>query len=190
VRLLKHPATAIAALALFVALGGGAAAYASGLISGSQIKNHSIPAKKLTAAAVKSLRGKRGPAGPRGGTGAPGAAGATGSTGPMGPPGTNGTPATKLFAAVNANATFSATQSSGVTSVTSGGTGLYNVVFDQNVRDCTYVVDGGAPGNSVSGSPGFYNATGEAVSVDGVFVVTRDTTGAVANNSFYLAVFC
>jgi hypothetical protein len=59
-RQVKHPATMIAALALFVALGDGAAAYATGLIPGSQIKNHSIPAKKLTRAAVKSLRGKRG----------------------------------------------------------------------------------------------------------------------------------
>lgn len=75
---LKHPATIIAALALFVALGGGAAAYASGLISGKQIKNHSIPAKKLTKAAIKSLHGKQGPAGP---------AGATGATGPQGPAG-------------------------------------------------------------------------------------------------------
>ncbi len=66
---LKHPATIIAALALFVALGGGAIAYASGLISGSQIKNHSIPTKKLTRSAIKSLRGKRGlrgPVGPQG----------------------------------------------------------------------------------------------------------------------------
>jgi hypothetical protein len=53
----KHPATVIAALALFVALGGGAA-LASGLISGKQIANHSIPAKKLTAAAIKTLQGQ------------------------------------------------------------------------------------------------------------------------------------
>jgi hypothetical protein len=66
VRYSNHPATVIAAVALFIALGGGAAAYASGLISGSQIKNHSIPAKKLTRSAIKSLRGKRGPAGPQG----------------------------------------------------------------------------------------------------------------------------
>lgn len=63
---LTHPATVIAAAALFLALGGGAAAYASGLISGSQIKNHSIPAKKLTKSAIKSLRGKRGIRGPTG----------------------------------------------------------------------------------------------------------------------------
>lgn len=62
---LTHPATLISALALFVALGG-TAAWASGLISGSQIKNHSIAEKKLTKAAVKSLRGERGPAGPAG----------------------------------------------------------------------------------------------------------------------------
>ena len=60
----KHPAAVVATVAIVVTLGGGAAAYASGLISGSQIKNHSIPAKKLTAAAIASLKGARGPAGP------------------------------------------------------------------------------------------------------------------------------
>jgi hypothetical protein len=63
---LKHPATIIALLALFVALGSGAA-MASGLVSGRQIANHSIPERKLTRGAIKSLRvGRRGPAGPRG----------------------------------------------------------------------------------------------------------------------------
>lgn len=72
---LRHPATVIATLALFVALGGGTAAYASGLISGSQIKNHSIPERKLTSGAIRALRGQRGPTGP------------TGPIGPVGPPG-------------------------------------------------------------------------------------------------------
>ena len=87
---LKHPATVIAALALFVALGGGAA-WASGLISGSHIKNHSIAEKKLTKKAIKALRGHRGargargPAGAKGATGAAGAPGAPGATGPPGP---------------------------------------------------------------------------------------------------------
>jgi hypothetical protein len=79
VKRLTHPATIIAALALFVALAGGA--YASGLINGSQIKNHTISAKKLTKSAVKSLRGKRGPAGPAGTPGAKGATGAPGAPG-------------------------------------------------------------------------------------------------------------
>ena len=87
---LKHPATVIAALALFVALGGGAA-WASGLISGSKIKNHSIAEKKLTSKAVKALRGHRGPKGATGAAGAPGAPGAPGTTGPPGPPGPSNT---------------------------------------------------------------------------------------------------
>jgi hypothetical protein len=59
---LKHPATAIATLALFVALGG-TVAVASGVISGSKIKNHSIAEKKLTKAAINGLHGQQGPAG-------------------------------------------------------------------------------------------------------------------------------
>jgi hypothetical protein len=57
------PAFVISLIALFVALGG-TTAYASGLISGRQIVNHSISAKKLTAGAVNALQGRRGPAGP------------------------------------------------------------------------------------------------------------------------------
>jgi hypothetical protein len=81
------PALVVSLVALFVAFGGGAA-WASGLISGKQIVNHSIPKKKLTAAAVRALRGQRGPAGPqgpKGATGAQGPKGATGATGPQGP---------------------------------------------------------------------------------------------------------
>jgi len=65
-RRLRHPATIVAAIALFLSLGGGAAAYATGLISGSQIKNHSIPTQKLTRSAIASLRGRRGLPGPAG----------------------------------------------------------------------------------------------------------------------------
>jgi hypothetical protein len=57
------PAFVISLIALFVALGG-TTAYASGLISGRLIVNHSVPAKKLTAAAINVLHGQRGPAGP------------------------------------------------------------------------------------------------------------------------------
>jgi hypothetical protein len=65
---LRHPATVIAALALFVALGGGAA-WAGGLIPGSRIKNHSISTRKLTKRTIKSLRGMPGSMGPQGSTG-------------------------------------------------------------------------------------------------------------------------
>jgi hypothetical protein len=96
---LKHPATLIAALALFVALGGGA--WASVLMSGSQIKNHSIAAKKLTRHAIRTLRGRRGLRGP---------------VGPQGPTGRRGPAGAALaFAHINTNGTFDASHSSGVT---------------------------------------------------------------------------
>lgn len=56
-RTLKHPATLLAALALFVALGSGAAA-AGGLISGRQLVNHSVPESKLTYGAVSALQSR------------------------------------------------------------------------------------------------------------------------------------
>jgi len=60
----RGPTLAIALIALFVALGG--TAYASGLISGKQIENHTIAEKKLTGPAIKALRGHRGPRGQKG----------------------------------------------------------------------------------------------------------------------------
>lgn len=115
---LRHPGTIIAVLALFVALGGGAAAYASGLISGSQIKNHSIPAKKLTKSAIKSLRGQRGPAGPTGATGPQGPQGATGSRGPTGPQGPSG--ATNVTVRSTETTTAASADGSAIASCNSG----------------------------------------------------------------------
>jgi Collagen triple helix repeat (20 copies) len=92
---LKHPATILAALALFAALGSGAAV-AGGLIPGSRLVNHSIPVRKLTVSAMASLsgatgpRGATGPTGPRGATGPAGPRGATGPAGPKGATGPTG----------------------------------------------------------------------------------------------------
>lgn len=96
-RLSQRPSPALVAalVALFLVSGGGAAAYASGLISGSQIENHSIAAKKLTRAAIKALSGQRGLSGPAGVTGPIGPVGPAGPSGPaggMGPPGPQGPP--------------------------------------------------------------------------------------------------
>lgn len=96
---LKHPATLIAALALFVALGGGA--WASVLMSGSQIRNHSIAEKKLTRHAINALRGRRGTRGP---------AGPQGATGPRGQAGT-----ALAYAHITSTGTLDAARSSGVT---------------------------------------------------------------------------
>lgn len=70
-----RPATAIALLALFVAVGGTATA-ASGLINGKKIKNSTVTGKKLknktitknkiAPATVKALKGQKGPQGAKG----------------------------------------------------------------------------------------------------------------------------
>ncbi len=85
-----QPGTVIAALALFIAIGGTATA-ASGLINGKkikkgtvtakQIKNKTITKSKLAPSTVSALKGQAGPAGAAGATGP---AGATGTTGPAG----------------------------------------------------------------------------------------------------------
>jgi hypothetical protein len=70
----------IAALVSAVVASGSAVA-ATKLIDGHSIKNHTIPATKLTEAAVASLQGERGPRG---------ATGPQGPQGPQGPAGQNG----------------------------------------------------------------------------------------------------
>ena len=79
-KLRLSPAMCVALLALLVALSGTAVAASNGLILGSQIKNHSIGASKLTPNAVSFLRGR---VGPPGSSGAPGPAGPQGVAGPQ-----------------------------------------------------------------------------------------------------------
>jgi hypothetical protein len=79
-----RPATLIALLALFVAVGGTATA-ASGLINGKKLKNNTVTGKKLknktitkkklAPATVKSLKGQQGPKGEQGDQGVPGPSG-------------------------------------------------------------------------------------------------------------------
>ena len=66
-KLFRNPALVIAALALFIALGGGAAV-AGTLISGKQIENHSVALSKLTHRAIHRLRGHKGATGEKGAT--------------------------------------------------------------------------------------------------------------------------
>ncbi len=91
-------ANVTATLALFVALGGTAAAGSQLLITGAGVKNHSLTgadikrgsltAGHLSAAARRTLAGATGETGAQGGAGPQGAAGAQGPAGPQGAPGT------------------------------------------------------------------------------------------------------
>ena len=85
---MPSPATALALVALFVALDG--PAVAARLVSGAQIKDGTVQLKDLSRKARTALAGRAGPPGPQGVPGQPGAPGATGDAGPAGPQGTAG----------------------------------------------------------------------------------------------------
>ncbi len=97
---LRHPATVIAAVALFVALGGSSLAAAS-FINGRHIKPHSIPTNRLTKKAIKALHGARGP---QGAQGVQGVQGVQGIQGIQGTPGmSNYTVVTDTHSSASAN---------------------------------------------------------------------------------------
>lgn len=89
-----RPATIIAILALFVAVGGTATA-ASGLINGKKLKNNTVTGKKLknktvtknklAPATIKALKGNQGPQGPKGEKGEKGEKGNPGENGVVSP---------------------------------------------------------------------------------------------------------
>jgi Collagen triple helix repeat (20 copies) len=84
--------TIITAIIIAAVISGSAGA-ASLLIDGHKLKNHSVPASKLTASAVRSLHGQRGAEGvpgPQGIQGPQGVAGPRGAQGVPGPPGLSG----------------------------------------------------------------------------------------------------
>lgn len=66
------PSLVLSIAAIVLATAGGAGATAVHLITGRDIKNHSIGLNDLSATAKQALRGKTGPQGPAGPEGAPG----------------------------------------------------------------------------------------------------------------------
>jgi len=116
-----------------------------------------------------------------------GPTGATGSTGAQGAP---GLPATSLWAVVNA--TGSVQNGSGVTSAASEGVGAYQVIFDKDVRNCSYIATLGIPGSEGGGDQpaGYATTAARDSSVDGVWVNTFDGSGTLTDEPFNLAVYC
>lgn len=169
----------VALLALFVALGGTAAA-ATALVPRDsvgtrQVINGSLQKADLSKRAVKQLRGTRGA------PGAPGLRGAQGPTGATGPP------ATRLWAMVTSAGALS--RGSGVVSVTPGATGSYVVVFNQNVSACGYLAQIADPGTSTP-TLGQIATNLRLDNPSALQVTTGSTSGAAAARPFMVAVFC
>jgi hypothetical protein len=77
----------------------------------------------------------------------------------------------------------------GTASSAQTGAGQYQVIFDRDVRQCTYFATLGDESAAGPGS-GQIAVTSAASNVNGVRVVTRDSAGALANRSFHLLVSC
>ena len=77
----------------------------------------------------------------------------------------------------------------GVASSAQIGTGQYAVIFDRDLRQCTYFATLGDESAAGPGT-GQIAVTSAASNVNGVRVVTRDSAGALANRSFHLLVSC
>ena len=88
---------------------------------------------------------------------------------------------------MNTNGTLARSQ--GTTSSTHLGTGTYEIVFNQDVTQCTYVATLGNPG-ALTPPAGEIGAASRAGIPDGVFVENRDSAGAAADRSFHLIVVC
>jgi hypothetical protein len=69
-------------------------------------------------------------------------------------------------------------------------TGTYEVIFNGNARQCTYLATIGLTGSSGPPPPGEIGVVGRATDVRGVFLQTRASNGALADRPFHLGVFC
>ena len=183
------PALVVASLALVVALGGtgyAAIRLPAGSVGTAQLKNGAVISTKVKAHSLVAANFKPGqiPAGPAG------PAGAQGLAGPAGPAGAKGDSATKLFATVRQKAAGGGVElgpSSGVQTLVrqGGGSGIYQLSFNQDVSKCAVVVSPG--GNALMSG----EATAKTTGGGGVTVQTFDSGGDSTDlDQFTVAVFC
>jgi hypothetical protein len=196
-RVRVSPAVVIASIALLVSLTGTSVAAVSQLARNSvgtpQLKNNAVNSKKVKNGSLLRADFKAGqiPAGARGPAGPAGPQGAQGPQGPQGPQGLQGLTGatgsvTKLTAIIAGNGTIVRQQN--VTSATRLGLGAYEVIFNQNVSQCTYVA---TPGSGGTGTPhGHVSVEPRSLNANGVFLATATPAGADADLGFHLIVVC
>ena len=171
-RLRPSPAMVVALVALFVALGGSAyaltitgASIVNGSVTASDIKNYTLTGKDMVKDGVGGVTIKESRLGP-----VPFAEALTHSAvvGPLG----------------------QFVRGRGVTSVArTGNPGLYQVIFNRDVRGCFYNATVGDVG--AAGPPGGQVTVGALASTtNGVAVRTTDSAGGLANRPFHLLVSC
>lgn len=178
----RHPSPAlvIAILALVFALGGTAIAAKRYLITNTKQISPAV-LKQLAKLAAKE--GKRGSPGAAGAAGATGAAGASGARGPAGPG------AIVYWAVVNPNGSL-ARHGTSETQVEQIGTGSYVVKFEAEVTQCAYEAAIGRSEPENTENPGYATVVARSGEPHGVLVQTYNTSPALEDKGFHLAVFC
>jgi len=175
-----RPATVIALLALFLALGGTAIAARHYLLSSlNQIK----------PSVLAQLRGRSGRAGRNGAAGPRGREGPTGVGGETGPRGEAGPMGSALWAVVRADGALIRGAGSVSASQAESTPGRYEVLFNRNIARCAYIATLGSTSNSRPQN----GEIGVATSIrneDAVFVKTHNGQNEESPESFHLAVFC
>jgi hypothetical protein len=66
---------------------------------------------------------------------------------------------------------------------------FYQVDFDRDITNCSYVADIGDPGAGGS-TPGFVTVTGRAADPNGLFIGTYNAAGAATTRNFFVHVIC
>jgi hypothetical protein len=178
-RLVPSPAMIVALIALVMSLGGSAYAL---VITGKSIRNNSVTGKDIRK---HSLRGHDLRADSVGGGAikesslglVPAAASAGTATGMA------------LWAVVNSDGVLIRGRGGAGDPASRTSTGIYQVVFNRDVRACAYVATLGAVG--IGGPPqGQISVTSLPANVNAVRVRTENDAGAVADRSFHLIVSC
>lgn len=166
-------ANVVAIVALFVALGGGA--YAASSIGTSDIKNKAVTTQKLDGKAVTA--GKLGRDAVKKNKLRDGAV--TDSK--------LSTDSKSRWAVVRANGTLD--RGKGVLSSARVGLGNYEVIFDRDVTQCSWVVSIGA-GDTIGTARGFTQAALRVNNSSGVFIGTYNKNDASEARPFHMQLSC
>jgi hypothetical protein len=93
-----------------------------------------------------------------------------------------------LWAVSNYGGTF--VRGSGVLGSIHLGAGQWEVIFNRDMRNCSYVATIGDPSNGIAPAPGEVFTAGGRLSVNGVYVETKNPGGGLSDYPYHLQAQC
>ena len=156
-------------------------------VNASKLASNAVAAAKIASNAVNSAKIANGSIQPDDLSAAAKTSGPQGPPGPTGPSGPAGTSAAAFWASVDQNGTL--IRNKGAASAQKNATGVYQVVFSQDVTGCVYLSSPGGPTTLIL--PGFDSGAAQLPNVAaGVRVFTFTNAGTPVDLPFFVAVFC